>query len=125
MRQEVCAAGLLLLLIAVSVWNLRAADRLTGQVAVGLDRAEAAARQGEFEQALDALEQVRRLWNSCRTYTQIVFRHPDLDSLQDSFAGLEQLLRQEDEAWPAALALLRYHLDALDRMEHISLGTVF
>ncbi len=125
MKRELCAAVLLLLLIAAGFWNLRAADRLTGAVGRKLDRAEEAAREGDYEEALRQLEQGRRLWNSRRTYTEIFFRHADLDSLQDSFAGLEQLLRQKDGAWPAALALLRYHLDTLDRMEHISVGTVF
>ena len=42
-----------------------------------------------------------------------------------SVLALEQLLRQEDASWPAALRLLRYHLETVDEMEHVSLGTVF
>ncbi len=125
MKRELCAAGLLLLLAAGSLWHLRRADRLTRAVSDSLDRAEQAARQEDYEAALSALEEARRIWQGEEVYTQIFFRHPDLDALQDAFSALEQLLRQEDAAWPAALELLRYRLETLNRMEHVSPGTVF
>ena len=125
MKRELCAAGLLLLLAAGSLWHLHTADRLTGQVEDSLDRAEQAARQEDYEAALAALREGRQVWQASSVYAQIFFRHPDLDSLQEAFAALEQLPRQEDMAWPAALELLRYHLQTLNRMEHVSPGTVF
>lgn len=125
MKRELCAGLLLLLLVAGAVWNLAEADRLTGRVTDSLDRAEQAARQADYDGALTALQEGHALWNSRKAYTQVFFRHPDLDGLQEAFAALEQLLRQEDEAWPAALELLRYHLETVDEMEHVSLGTVF
>ena len=82
-------------------------------------------RQEDYEAALAALREGRQVWQASSVYAQIFFRHPDLDSLQEAFAALEQLLRQEDRAWPAALELLRYHLQTLNRMEHVSPGTVF
>ena len=125
MKRELWAALLLLLLAAGSLWHLHTADRLTGLVEDSLDRAEQAARQEDYEAALAALREGRRLWQASGVYVQIFFRHPDLDSLQGAFAALEQLLRQEDRAWPAALELLRYHLECVDSMEHISPGSVF
>ena len=125
MQRELWAALLLLLLAAGSLWHLRTADRLTGQVENSIDRAEQAARQEDYEAALAALREGRRQWQASGVYVQIFFRHPDLDSLQGAFAALEQLLRLEDRAWPAALELLRYHLQTLNRMEHVSPGTVF
>ena len=125
MKRELWAALLLLLLAAGSLWHLRSADRLTGRVEDSLDRAEQAARQEDYEAALAALREGRQVWQASSVYAQVFFRHPDLDSLQEAFAALEQLLRQEDKAGPAALELLRYHLETLDRMEHVSPGTVF
>ncbi|MBR3475450.1 MAG: DUF4363 family protein [Oscillospiraceae bacterium] len=125
MRRELCAGALLLLLIAGAVWNLHIADRLTERVSDSLGRAEQAARREDYDGALQALEEALELWDGAKTYTQMFFRQPDLDGLQDAFSDLGQLLRQEDPAWPAALDLLRYHLDMVDRMEHLSLGTIF
>ena len=74
---------------------------------------------------LTALENGRQVWDAHGTYTQIFFRHPDLDAIQDAFHGLEEHFLQEDPAWPAALGLLRYHLYTVDEMEHVTVGTVF
>ena len=87
MKRELWAALLLLLLAAGSLWHLRSADRLTGLVEDSLDRAEQAARQEDYEAALAALREGRRLWQASGVYVQIFFRHPDLDSLQGAFAA--------------------------------------
>ena len=125
MKRELAAAALLLLLILGAVWHLHTADRLTGIVEYSLHRAELAARRGDYEAALTALENGMQVWDSHGTYTHVFFRHPDLDAIQDAFHALEELFLQEDPAWPAALRLLRYHLRAADEMEHVTVGTVF
>ncbi len=125
MKREIAAAILLLLLILGAVWNLRTADHLLESVEYSLRRAEQAARQGDYETALRCLEDGRRCWRQQEAYVQVFFRHPDLDGIQDGFAGLEQALLQEDPGWPAALRLLRGHLESANQMEHPSLGTVF
>ena len=125
MKRELAAALLLLLLILGSCWNLHRADALTQQVADSLDRAELAARQGDYDSALAFLKEGWDTWNTESCYTQVFFRHPDLNALQDAFAQAEQLLRQKDPSWPAMLSLLRYHLRMVDQMEHVTWGTVF
>ena len=125
MKREWFALALLLLLIVGAIWNLHAADGLTETVERNLHRAELAARRGDFEAALKAVETGREAWDQHWVYTRIFFRHPDLDAIQDAFFELEEELRQEDPGWPAVLALLRYHLETADDMEHLSPGTIF
>lgn len=125
MKREIAALTLLLLLILGAIWNLSAADALVDRVSHSLDLAEQAAQSGDYDTALSHLEAGKLAWNARESYTQVFFRHPDLDALQDAFSQLEQLLRQEDRSWPAMLTLLRYHLHMLDQMEHLSWGTVF
>lgn len=125
MKRELAAAALLLLLILGSCWNLHRADALTQQVVNSLDRADQAARLGDYDSALLLLKEGQDVWNAQSSYTQVFFRHPDLDALQDAFAQAEQLLRQKDSSWPAMFMLLRYHLKMVDQMEHITWGTVF
>ena len=125
MKREAAAAALLLLLIALTLRHLQTTDRLIGAVDRSLLRTEQAAGAGDYDKALEALEEGRRLWNGHRSYAQALFRHPDLDALQDAFSGLELALRQRDPAWPAALRLLRYHLEMLGQMEHPRSRSIF
>ena len=125
MKREIAAAALLLLLILGAVWNLHTADRLMERVEYNLHRAERAARREDYAYARAALSCAKEIWDGKKTYTHIFFRHPDLDDITDAFAGLDQLLLEQDPGWPAALQLLRDHLENVVEMEHVSIGTVF
>lgn len=125
MKRELCAAALLLALIAGAVWNVHVADCVTETVERSLHRAEAAAARGAYDAALTALQNGHAVWEAHKGYVHVFFRHPDIDAVHDAFFELEQLFRQKDEAWPAALSLLRYHMESVREMEHVSLGTVF
>lgn len=126
MKRELTAALLLLLLILVSLWNTCYLDRLTDEVNADLERAERAAARGDYDAALTALNTALTVWQNAGHYTNIFLRHPDVDAANDAFYQADQLLLQRDgKAFPAALALLRYHLRCIEYMEHLSVGTVF
>ena len=126
MKREIGALALLSLLLLIAVWNVGHADFLTDQIMLNLERSERAVEHEDLEGALIALDNALTLWHDARAYTSVFLRHPDVDDVADAFYDLRQLLLQhDDEAIPAALSRLRYHLDTLDYMEHLSLGTVF
>ena len=126
MKREMTAALLLLLLILVSLWNTCYLDRLTDEMNADLDRAERAVSRGDYNAALTALNTALTLWQNAEHYTSVFLRHPDVDAANDAFYQADQLLLQRDgDAFPASLALLRYHLHCIDYMEHLSIGTVF
>ena len=126
MKRELAAAGLLLLLFLAAGWNIRHADFLTDQIGLNLTRSEHAAQRGEFALARTAAENALSLWRSARGYTSVFLRHPDLDSVADAFYDLQELLQKEDrKALDAGYARLRYRLETLDWMEHLSPGTLF
>lgn len=126
MKREIGAAVLLTALVLTALWNVRRADFLTDQIACNLDRSERAADRGDMETALTALDNAIALWDDEKVYTGVFLRHPDVDSVSDAFFELrELLLRKDAEAAPAALSRLRYHLDTIDFMEHLSVGTIF
>jgi hypothetical protein len=126
MKRELAAAGLLLLLILTAIWNIRRADALTVQIERNLTRSERAAQYEEFDLARSAADNALALWQSAHNYTSVFLRQPDLDSVSDAFFDLRELLLQEDRtALAAGYERLRYHLEALDWMEHLSPGTLF
>ena len=126
MKREQAAIALLLLLLAIALWNVRHADFLTDQLEENLLRSERALSRGDRDMALTALDNALNLWLRSRGYTGVFFRHPDVDATSDAFYELQQLLLQRDtDGAEAAYERLRYHLDMLDAMEHLSWGTVF
>ena len=126
MKRELTALLLLILLIACSVWNLARLDRLTDRISLCLDRAEAAAGDGDPEAALKALDDGLVLWRRARDYTNVFLRHPDVDAVSDAFCDLQEaLLERGSETYPAAFARLRDRLARIDYKEHPSLGTIF
>ena len=125
MKREIGAIALLMALLLLSGWNLRKADFLTDAIGRNLTRAERALERGDEENALTAFDSAEELWRAARVYTGVFLRHPDLDAISDAFFELRQLLQTDPGAAPAAFGKLRCHLETLDRMEHLSLETVF
>lgn len=124
MNRELAAGALLLLLMAGAWWNIRAVDRLTGELLAGLDASQAADEQGDHLAAQAALDKALNRWLEADSYTHIFIRHAEIDSTADAFYELQaQLLAGEGDS-SAAYDKLRYHLDSIQRMEHPSLGSI-
>ena len=124
MKRELAAGALLLLLMAGAWWNIRAVDRLTGELLAGLDASQAADEQGDHLAAQAALDKALNRWLEADSYTHIFIRHAEIDSTADAFYELQaQLLTGEGNS-SAAFDKLRYHLDSIQRMEHPSLGSI-
>ena len=126
MKREICALLLLAVLAALSIWNIRGADRLVGEIQEHLDLSEKAMLSGDSPYAEQQLEAALHIWLAARGYTQIFLRHPELDNTTDVFyATLQSLRGGETRALSAAYDRLRYHLDCIDEMEHPGPGSIF
>ena len=126
MKREIFAVVLLVALAAASVWNIRREDRLIGEIEEHLALSEKAVLAGDPDYAEQQLKAALRIWLSARNYTQVFLRHPELDETSDVFyETLHSLQGRETAALSAAYARLRYHLDSISAMEHVSLGSVF
>lgn len=124
MKRELAAGTLLALLIAGAWWNIRAVDRLTGEIMAGLDTAQAAEARGQPEEAREALDKALKRWLEADRYTHIFIRHAEIDATADAFYELQsQLLSGEGDS-SAAYDKLRYHLESIRQMEHPSLGSI-
>ena len=121
MKRELGALLLLAALIGLSVWSIRRTDRLMQEVEQHLSLSEKALRADDRDTAA-----AERVWHAAERYTGVFLRHAELDTISDAFFALRHGLDAGDGIeLGAAYALLRYHLDCVDRMEHISPGSVF
>ena len=126
MKKESAAAALLILLLALSLWSIRRVDRTVEEIEEHLQYSEKAALGGDSPYAEAELEAALRLWHAADRYTHVFIRHPEIDSANDAFYTLMQLLRAgEGRSLTAAYDQLRYHLEGIASMEHIRLGSVF
>ena len=126
MKRELGALLLLAALFAVSLWSIRRTDRLTEEVEKHLALSEKALRADDRERAETELEAALRVWRADKRYVHVFLRHAEVDSISDAFFALLQGLRGGDGVeLGAAYDLLRYHLECVDSMEHISPGSVF
>jgi len=126
MKRELGALTLLAALILTAAWGVRRTDFLTDQIGLSLQRSERALERGEADNALAALDNALSLWEDGRGFAGVFLRHPDADGVSDAFYQLRQLLLQKDAPGaPAGYAQLRFHLETIDRMEHLSLDTIF
>lgn len=124
-KREYIAAGILAALIALSAYNIASVDSLTGDIGIALSKSQSAAEKLDFKGAREYLQEGLARWLSADEYTHIFLRHPEIDSTADAFYELQQVLCEEDlAACDAAYDKLKYHLDSIDSMEHLSFGSI-
>ena len=125
MKKEWIAAALLALLFAAALINIACLERLIGRIEEDVGRAQALAESGDFASAEAALDTAIEHWVAANAYTHIFIRHPEIDSTSDAFFELKELLAEENaDGFPSAFDKLNYHLNSIDEMEHIRLGSV-
>ena len=125
MKREWIAGVMLLLLLLAALINIACLDRLVRRIEAEVDRAQTLAERGEFPAAEEALDAAIARWTAANSYTHIFIRHPEIDSTSDAFYECKQLLAEENaDGFPSAFEKLNYHLNSIDEMEHIRLGSV-
>ena len=125
-KREFAAAVVLVLLAAVSVWNLKAADDLTEGLMISLERSRECSQALDMRGAEKHLGKALELWLKADGYTHIFIRHSEIDSTSDAFFEMKETLSGGDiSASKAAYEKLMYHLESIDSMEHPSFGSIF
>jgi len=126
MKKELCAAALLLLLIAASAINVLHVEKLTGKILDSLTLSQQAMDRGDSDNALEHWQTAFMQWESSYSYSHIFIRHTEIDATAESFYSLKELiLGEESEESAAAYEELRYRLECIALMEKPSLGSVF
>ena len=125
MKHEAVAAALFLVLILLSMWNLRRIDKLTGEMTRLLEVSQASAKSGELDDALHNAEKALEVWLSAEGHTHIFIRHSEIDGTSDAFYELLSAIEEGDtDALSFAYGKLLYHIDSISGMEHVSIGSI-
>ena len=126
MKREIAALLLLAAMCFASFWSVGRTDSLKDEVEQHLALSEKALRADDRERAETELEAALRVWRAGEGYSHVFLRHAEIDAVSDAFFALRQGLRAGDGIeLGAAYDQLRYHLDCIASMEHVSPGSVF
>lgn len=125
MKKELAAIALLLILAATAIWNVH----YLGARCEALDSAVARAQEqylaGTADDAMQALEDARKEWDSMDCYAHIMLPHDAVESVTETFDAAKSTISAGDIAAETQLHLLRTRIANLGESEHAALGNVF
>lgn len=126
MKRELAAAAVLLLLIGISVWNVRKAESITGDIEIALCKSRTSAEQLDFRQARQHLADALELWLGAEQYTHCFINHAQVTAASQAFFDLQETISQEDiTACIPSYNQLKYLLRSIRDTERPSLGSIF
>lgn len=126
MVKEVLAALLLIALLVAAVFNIGIVGKLTDDITDTVEQAVYAAESGDWDRAIENAEKAVSLWKSKDSYTHIVLRHSQIDTVSEAlYDFLLEAYDQNSERLSAAAEAAMYHLDSVAQMERVRLGSVF
>lgn len=126
MKKALLGAAILVLLLALSIVNIRFLDGFTGDLISQLDIAEEQSLKNDFASSARTLEEAISKWNSYEWYTHIFIRHSEIDITSDAFYELmSEILDENAQSAQGAFRKLRSRLESIAGMEHITPGSIF
>lgn len=126
MVKEVLAALLLIALLIAAIFNIGIVNNLTDEITKTVEQAVAAAESGNWNGAIESAEKAVSLWKSKDSYTHIVLRHSQIDTVSGAlYDFLLEAYDQNAERLSAAAEAAMYHLDSVAQMERVRFGSVF
>lgn len=126
MKKELFAGGLLLILFGLSLFNTHCFSSLTEEIQKSVDRASQAAERGDWENAEKEAQLAVSRWNDNDTYTHVILKHSDIDTLEESlYKLLESVSSHQYSASLVHAQLVSEHLQSLRDMERLIIGSIF
>ena len=126
MKKEMFAALLLLIIICAAFINIRLLENVTAEVLSLVDDAASEARAGDWSKAKMAAEKAAGSWEKHGSYTQIVLRHSEIDSVNSLIGELQKEIYLESEGGTKGVAgEIRTKLALMLEIERVKPGSIF
>lgn len=125
MKRELIAVGILTLLLALSLINIRFVDSKTDALAGQVTQAGELAVQGKTREATTVLTESLNQWQKLDKYVHIMLRHDEIDPITDEYYSLLDELASDGEATSASFETLKSRILELAEMEHLTFASVF
>ena len=126
MKKEIFAVSVLLLLVAISTWNLHYSKKITTQLIQTVEESLEMAQEGLWQEATRIEETAVEKWEKSDSYIHIFMSHTEVDLASDAFGDyLGELYRNDIGGARGARQRLVDHISTIYELERISLKSVF
>ena len=113
-------------LFIASAMNCRTVSALSDTIGQQLAISQAAAENGQWSEAEDALVQAGELWHSHNTYLHITVNHAEIDEAETLFAQMQEYAQKQDLAQYCTTAeQLTLQLQQLKETQQLSIKNIF
>lgn len=124
--KEIAAAVLLSVMILAAAVNVACINRLCGEISELVSKAADAARINDWDSAERFSDSAMTLWERKDSYTHVVLRHSEIDTLSDAlFDYYAAICEKNGGQSTAAAKKVQYHIESISGMEMPSFGSVF
>ena len=118
-------AGLLALILALSLWTGRYVELRTGHWIALLEQTDDAGRQEDWPSAQNRLREAYQDWDSSQTFFHTIMEHDALDEAETLFQGAIAVCEERDDAdFHLLLAQLISQLQHLAETQSISIKNI-
>ena len=125
MKKELIAGALLLLILAVSLFNIHYINSSMDSLSHQVKYAGQLVDKGQTEQAAQVLQESLEQWQSMDRYVHVMLRHDEIDPITDEYFALLDELDSGGDATSASFETLLSHFNELSEMESLSLSSIF
>ncbi len=125
MKRMWIASGILLSILALTLWHSAHITRFTQELTALLEEAEQYAEAGDWAQARQYNEKAHKQWEDNDVYLHVLFRHDNTDAIFASFHEVEEFLEcEEGGEYSAANAKLIVQISLLAEAEQLTLQNI-
>lgn len=124
MKREFVAGALLLLLMALSFFNVHYLERKTEALSALILEAEALYEEGDRQEAANLVQQSLDNWLDWKFYSHIMMRHSEIDFISDAYYELLESLEGDEAVTQASFHSVIEKLADIVVKERIDPGAI-
>lgn len=126
MKKELAALFVLVLVFAVSLVNIHFLNRLTGNIVSLVEQADTFIREENWERAGDRAQKAFDRWENSDSYTHIVLRHSEIESVSVALGDLiKEIYAENAGAARGAARSAAERVRSVSSVERLRLNNIF
>ncbi len=124
MKREFFAAGLILGLLALSLYNIRYIQNKSQTLESYIEEAETHYHSGDRQGAVEDIKSSLDIWLGWDSYSHVMLRHSEVDVITEAYYELLMELEGEDKVAEASFGKIKEELNSIITKERINVRSI-